>query len=216
MNFSIERAMALQKILAEKALKDTLSVKPVNLDRVRFIAGFDSAYRDDRQYAVVVVYDTVSKLIVQRVFDVVQARVPYIPGLLAFREVPGYMRAYSKLSVEPDILVVDGHGLSHPRAFGIATHLGLVIGKPSIGVAKRRLYGEVLEQDGKKLIRAHGLIVGEVLKHEDTDLYVSIGYMIRLDDAVNIIKSMLVKGKKLPTPLEEADTYSKMIKRKYY
>lgn len=214
-SFSVERAMMLQKVLSEKALLSIREGTHLDLSKIRFIAGFDSAYKDSKQYAAIVIYDTSSRNIVEKAFSIVEARVPYIPGLLAFREVPGYMRAYSKLTVKPDVILVDGHGLAHPRAFGIATHIGLVLEKPSIGVAKKKLYGEIVESCGRRLIRAHGLIVGEVLKHGSTELYVSIGYRVNLEDAVNIVKNLLTKEAKLPIPLQEADSYSKMLKRKY-
>lgn len=215
MVFNAEKAAALQKLLAEKALRETLEATPLEPGSVRYIAGFDSAYKGETQYAVMVVYDILSRTVVQRVFEAVDVKAPYIPGLLAFREVPGYVRAYKKTTVEPNILIVDGHGLAHPRAFGIATHLGLVLGKPSIGVAKSKLYGDIVEQDGRRVIRAHGLVVGEVLEHENTKLYVSIGYKIRLEDAVNTVKSLLEKGRRLPIPLDEADKYSKQVKHKH-
>lgn len=215
MSFNVERAAALQKLLAEKALRETLEATPIEPARARYVAGFDSAYKGSTQYAVVVVYDVLKRSVVQRAFEVVDVKAPYIPGLLAFREVPGYMRAYSILTIEPDILMVDGHGLAHPRAFGIATHLGLILGKPTIGVAKKKLYGDVVEHEGRKLITAHGLIVGEVLEHENTELYVSVGYKIRLEDAINIVKTLLEKGRKLPVPIDEADKYSKLVKHKH-
>ncbi|MEM1834213.1 MAG: endonuclease V [Thermosphaera sp.] len=213
--FSVERAMMLQKILSEKALLSIRESTRLDLSKIRFIAGFDSAYKDSKQYAAIVIYDTNTRDVVEKTFSIVEARVPYIPGLLAFREVPGYMRAYSKLTVKPDVILVDGHGLTHPRAFGIATHVGVVLGKPSIGVAKKKLYGEIVESYGRRLIRAHGLVVGEVLKHGSTELYVSIGYRVNLEDAVNIVKNLLTKEAKLPIPLQAADSYSKTLKRKY-
>lgn len=214
--FNTERARKLQEILSARVLSELPDFPRIDASKLTYIAAFDSAYTDSKQCAVVVLYDYTRRAVIERSYAVIEAKVPYIPGLLAFREVPGYMRALSKLSIKPQLILVDGHGLSHPRSFGIATHLGLVLGVPSIGVAKKHLYGEVFETpDKRKLIRAHGLVVGEILEHEGRKLYVSVGYKIHLEDAVNIVKSLLVKGIDLPIPLHEADKYSKIIKRRY-
>lgn len=213
--FSAEKAMKLQTLLSYRVLSELDNYSSISINKVHYIAAFDSSYTRDKQCAVVVVYDVKKDTIVEKAYSITNIYVPYIPGLLAFREIPGYMRAYSKLYIKPDIIIVDGHGLSHPRAFGIATHLGLILDKPSIGVAKSHLYGEITEEDGGKVIQAHGKVVGVVLEHERSKLYVSIGYKIRLQDAVNFVKKLLVEGKKLPIPLQEADKYSKIIKTKY-
>jgi len=214
--FSVERAKKLQEELSVRVLSEFYNTPPLDTNRLVYIAAFDSAYANSKQYAVVVLYDYARRAVIEKNYAVVDVKVPYIPGLLAFREVPGYMRAYMKIPVKPQLILVDGHGLSHPRSFGIATHLGLVLGLPSIGVAKKHLYGEIFEtSNGRKQIRAHGLVVGEVLEHEGKKLYVSIGYKIRLEDAVYVMKSLLVKGVELPIPLHEADKYSKLIKRKH-
>ncbi|MEM4487957.1 MAG: endonuclease V, partial [Desulfurococcaceae archaeon] len=188
---------------------------PLNLSDVRYVAAFDSSYRGDIQYAAVVVYDLKNASVVEKSFSLAKVSVPYIPGLLAFREVPGYVRAYSKLRVTPDVIMVDGHGLAHPRAFGIATHLGLALSKPSIGVAKNYLYGEIVEEGSRRLIKAHARVVGEVIEHRKSKLYVSIGCKIRLESAAELTRRTLAEGKRLPLPLSLADEYSKIIKREH-
>lgn len=213
--FSTEKAMLLQSRLSRLVLESVEKAPRLDKGKIRFIAAFDSSYTRSNQCAVVVIYDLARRDIIEREFAIVRVNVPYIPGLLAFREIPGYMRAYSKLHVEPDLILVDGHGLAHPRSFGIASHLGLVLDKPSIGVAKHKLYGEIIHENQVQYIVAHGRKVGIILRHMNTDLYISIGYKIRLEDALEIIKTLLIEGKKLPIPLQEADEYSKTIKNKY-
>jgi deoxyribonuclease V len=214
--FNVERAKKLQEELSIKVLSEFYNTPPLDTSRLIYIAAFDSAYANSKQYATVVLYNYAKRAVIEKNYVIVDVKVPYIPGLLAFREIPGYMRAYMKIPIKPQLILVDGHGLSHPRSFGIATHLGLVLGLPSIGVAKKHLYGEVFEtSNGRRQIRAHGLIVGEILEHEGRKLYVSIGYRIRLEDAVNIVKNLLVKGIELPIPLYEADKYSKLIKKQH-
>ncbi|MEM4718141.1 MAG: endonuclease V [Desulfurococcaceae archaeon] len=205
----------MQSRLSQLVLKSIEEAPRLYQDKIRFIAAFDSSYIRGNQCAVVVIYDLSRGNIIEKEFAIEQVNVPYMPGFLAFREIPGYMRAYSKLHVEPDLVLVDGHGLAHPRSFGIASHLGLVLDKPSIGIAKHKLYGEIIHGDQALYIYAHGRKIGVILRHMNTDLYVSIGYKIRLEDAVDIVKKLLVEGKKLPIPLQEADEYSKTIKNKY-
>lgn len=213
--FNAERAVKLQHALASAVLSELEATPPLNLSDVRYVAAFDSSYRGDIQYAAVVVYDLKNASVVEKSFSLAKVSVPYIPGLLAFREVPGYVRAYSKLRVTPDVIMVDGHGLAHPRAFGIATHLGLALSKPSIGVAKNYLYGEIVEEGSRRLIKAHGRVVGEVIEHRKSKLYVSVGCKIRLESAAELTRRTLAEGKRLPLPLSLADEYSKIIKREH-
>jgi deoxyribonuclease V len=213
--FDPQRAARLQSFLAKRLLSELNSFMELDPSTLRYIVAFDSAYTTSSQCAVVVVYSLEKKAIVDRAHAIIDIKAPYIPGLLAFREVPGYMRAYRKLRVEPDLLLVDGHGLTHPRSFGIATHLGVVLNKPSIGVAKSKLYGELVKIDNRVFIRSHGRLVGEVIRHRGQELYVSIGYKINLESAVKITTSLLDNKHRLPLPLEEADKYSKIVKTKY-
>ncbi|MEM1596348.1 MAG: endonuclease V [Desulfurococcaceae archaeon] len=215
--FSVEKAARLQVMLSRRVLNELDRFPLLDFSKIKYIAAFDSSYAGGKQCAVAVVYDCSLHTVVEKTYSAVNVKVPYIPGFLAFREIPGYMRAYSKLTIEPDLILVDGHGLAHPRAFGIATHIGLVLGKPSIGVAKHRLYGEIIKDEVSKrrIIIAHGRTIGEVIEHNNSELYVSIGYRIRLEDAVKLVKNLLVENKKLPIPLQLADEYSKIIKNKY-
>lgn len=115
---------------------------------------------------------------------------PYIPGLLSFRELPAVLEALERLNEPPDLLLCDGQGIAHPRRFGIACHLGLLVDIPSIGVAKTRLYGthgEPPDQRGAWTpLRADGEIIGAVLRTRAgvKPLYVSPGHRIGLETAV--------------------------------
>lgn len=118
---------------------------------------------------------------------------PYVPGLLSFRELPAVLMALSRLSVTPDVLLVDGQGLAHPRRFGIACHLGVLTGLPAIGVAKTRLVGEhpaVPDRRGAWVpLRHRGDVVGAVLRTRVgvKPLYVSIGHRLGLARAVELV-----------------------------
>jgi deoxyribonuclease V len=205
--FDYRRAIRAQRLLARRVLeslgKNDYTGEP------HYIAGVDAAYSHGRIYAAAVIVEYPSGRLIEKQLVVSKPPIPYVPGLLSFREAPAYLRALLKLRVKPDIIMVDGHGLSHPRAMGIATHLGLVTGKPTIGVAKKKLYGEIIVVDGREYIRAHGHIVGEIIRHRNHKLYVSIGYRISLEKAVEITRRMLRPQYNLPLPTHYADQYSK-------
>ncbi len=139
---------------------------------------------------------------------------PYVPGLLAFREVPVLARAFEKLERAPDLLLVDGHGLSHPRRFGIACHLGLLLDVPTIGVAKSRLVGQhgepPPEAGGRAELRDGPDLIGSVLRTRDgvSPVYVSVGHRIGLQQAAEWVLRVC-RGYRLPEPIRLADQLSK-------
>lgn len=210
----IRRAIALQKKLAEKVLNEVSNFKPIDMERIEIVAGVDAGYRSGEIYGVAVLIDYMSRGLLA--YSVVHRKppIPYIPGLLAFREAPSYISALMKLSKEPDIIFVDGHGLTHPRALGIATHLGLVLDKPTIGIAKKKLYGEIRVENGMRYLYVHGIKAGVVILHKGHELYVSIGYKIDLESALEITRSLLDPKYKLPIPTAIADQITKRITRK--
>lgn len=119
---------------------------------------------------------------------------PYIPGLLAFREGPAVMAAWDKLATKPDLMMFDGQGIAHPRGIGIASHIGILLEKPSIGVAKSRLYGrhEPVGQrrgDREVLHDNRGNVIGSVLrsKEKTNPLYISPGHLIDVEHAVEFV-----------------------------
>lgn len=135
---------------------------------------------------------------------------PYISGLLSFREIPPLMECIEKLSVYPDVYMVDGQGIAHPRKFGIASHLGVLIGSPTIGCAKSRLYGkyeEPLEVGESKLILdpKTGEELGNAFKSKARakPLIVSPGHLITIKESLEITRNVL-SGYRLPEPTRQA------------
>ena len=135
---------------------------------------------------------------------------PYIPGLLGFREVPLLVELYQKLTLKPDLLFVDGHGICHPRKLGIASHLGIVLDIPTIGVAKSILVGEIEKPLGDDIGSLSPLIwKGETIgmavrtKRRCSPLIISAGHKVTLDYAVELVLSCL-KGYKLPEPTRQS------------
>lgn len=133
-----------------------------------------------------------------------------MPGLFAFREMPALLAALERLSVRPDLLVCDGHGLAHPRRFGLACHLGLVTGLPAIGVGKTPLVG-VWDEPGPERgawtpLRDGGEVVGRVLRTRDgvKPVFVSVGHRMSLDNAVDRVLALTPRYR-LPETTRTAD-----------
>ncbi|MGW6688197.1 endonuclease V [Streptomyces sp. NPDC054961] len=156
------------------------------------IAGVDVAYDDERDLvaAAAVVLDAATLQVVEEATSVGRVSFPYVPGLLAFRELPTVLAALEALSVTPGLVVCDGYGLAHPRRFGLACHLGVVTGLPAIGVAKNPFtftYEEpgARRGDAAPLRAADGEVVGRALRTQDgiKPVYVSVGHRVSLDNA---------------------------------
>jgi deoxyribonuclease V len=212
-------AIALQRRLAARI---DCSGEPTD---VRLVAAADVAYVDRprgrwgaaragiaRAAAAVMSYPAL-ELVEQRVIEC-PVSFPYVPGLLSFREIPALSLALEELSTRPDVLLVDGQGYAHPRRFGIACHLGLLAGLPTIGVAKSRLCGEhgplPTEAGARVPLTDAGEVIGLVLRTR-TDvapLYVSSGHLISLESAAHWTLR-LCRGHRLPEPARLADRLSK-------
>ena len=176
MAFDVEKAKKLQKELSRRVL-----CGGIDLGRVRYLAGLDVSYVGDLGVGVAVLLTYPQLDPVEYVVVKGRVKVPYIPGLLAFREAPLLIKALELLSVRPDLVVVDGHGVTHPRRFGIASHVGLVTDTASVGAAKSLLYGKVVDSGSEKLIVADGLVGGLVVRRGRREVYLSIGYRVNLD-----------------------------------
>ncbi|MFC1846026.1 deoxyribonuclease V [Chloroflexota bacterium] len=130
---------------------------------------------------------------------------PYIPGLLSFREVPLIIEAYQKISVKPDILIADGQGIAHPRRFGLASHIGVLLNIPSIGCAKSRLCGQhepvAVEAGSYSKLIDNEETIGAVVRTKNNvkPVYVSIGHRIDLTSAIHWVMECC-RGYRLPEP----------------
>ena len=147
-----------------------------------------------------------------------KAKFPYIPGLLSFREAPILLRAFRKLKNNPDVILFDGQGIAHPRSFGLASHMGLILDKPSIGCAKSRLvgeYGSVENTAGaySKLIYGNK-IVGVVLrtKNNTKPIFVSPGHKTNLTFAIRIALKTCC-GYRIPEPTRQAHLLVNKLRR---
>jgi len=177
------------------------------------IAGVDASYKGDTAYAACVVMNRDLE-IVDSASTTIEARFPYVPGYLSFREAPGLLSAVSKVSGF-DVLMVNGHGIAHPRRCGLASWMGLEVDRPTIGVARRPLVGEVGKIRGVLTpLIFDGLTVGaEVKRSEGAPIYVSVGHRIDLESAVRITRETWRRGR-LPEPLRSAHQEALSAKRR--
>ncbi|MGW4244327.1 endonuclease V [Nocardia sp. NPDC004722] len=188
---SPEAAAALQDLLRAQVIAD--NPRPPDF---RTVAGLDSAYDDDGNVvAAVVVLDATTLETVEVATAQGTTDFPYVPGLLAFRELPTTLTALENLTVTPDLLVCDSQGLAHPRRFGFACHIGLLAGIPTLGVAKN-VWGDydepAPERGSSTTITIDGDPVGRALRTR-TDVkpvFVSIGHLIDLETACTQVLSL--------------------------
>ncbi|MDH5374606.1 MAG: endonuclease V [Candidatus Bathyarchaeota archaeon] len=212
-NFSIEKAHETQLRLSKQiVLKDVLPKK------IHLVAGVDAAYMRDLSVGAVVVLDYTSLEFVESQTAFCKTRFPYVPTLLSFREMPPTVLSIKKLRLQPDIFLVDAHGFAHPYRCGFASHLGLVIGKPTIGVAKSRLFGKVEETRGKRdaaLLKHNNEVIGAVVTttHGCKPVYVSVGHMVSLETAVKIVRHC-THHNRIPEPILKAHELATAEKRK--
>jgi deoxyribonuclease V len=177
----------------QKRLRSQVRIQPLDVP-VRLVAGCDISFNkfSDEVYAGIVVLKLPDLEVVARATAVTRARFPYIPGLLSFRETPALLDAWDQLSARPDVLMLDGQGLAHPRRFGIACHLGLLTDTPSLGCAKTVLVGKYEEPDARagsySLMLHKGETVGAAVRTRDrvAPVYISVGHLIDLKGAIEV------------------------------
>ncbi|GAA4009411.1 endonuclease V [Hymenobacter fastidiosus] len=185
-----------------------------------FIAGCDSSFPTPETILSVFVLLRFPLLeVVKKIYHVGPVEVPYIPGLLSFREAPNVLKAYEKLQQQPDIIMVDGHGIAHPRRMGIAAHLGVLLDRPTFNVAKQKLTGVYQEPAITRgsispLTDKSGELPGEVIRSKDKvrPLFVSPGH--RCDQATATRLTLACRrGYKLPEPTRLADHWAGEFKQ---
>ena len=196
--FSVSRAHQAQILLSRKVIRQTrLPEKDIKL-----IAGVDVSYKGDTAIGIVAILDYASMALLETQTAICAVKFPYIPTLLSFREIPPVIAAIRNLKLRPDIFLVDAHGLAHPYRFGFASHLGVALGKPTIGVAKSRLIGAPTKiGNGVFLVHDNEIIGAVITTREDVKpVYVSIGHQVSLESAVAIVKHC-VRDRRVPEPL---------------
>jgi deoxyribonuclease V len=183
-------------------------------------AGLDVAYEtgSDRAAAAVVVLEVATLARIDAAIAVRRAVVPYAPGMLAFREAPLLIEAYEQLADVPDVLVCDGHGIAHPRRIGLASHLGVLLDRPSIGVAKTPFlgaHGPLGDRRGATAdIVDGGEVIGRALRTQDgvRPVYVSVGHRVGLDTACDLVLALAPRHRQ-PETTRQADSASRAALR---
>jgi len=200
-NLSYAQAIELQRKLASNLKFTTIKTKP------KLIAGLDCSFTKDNKkiIAAVIVLKMPTFEFVETQSAVRKLTFPYIPGLLSFREAPACIAAVEKLKITPDIFLIDGQGIAHPRRLGLAAHLGLFFNKPTIGCAKSRLTGTFkqpsLEKGTYSLLKDKTETIGAVVRTRMNvkPLFISAGNKCTLADAIKITLACTTKYR-LPEP----------------
>jgi deoxyribonuclease V len=201
-----EEALAVQDDLRSRVILESGPAAPAT------VAGLDVAYSedDDRLAAAVVVLNTSDLSIADAAVIRGRPAFPYVPGLFAFREVPALMDALERLTVRPEVLICDGHGLAHPRRFGLAAHLGVLTDLPAFGVGKTRLVGDWepvgVPRGARSALVDAGETVGAVLRTQSgvKPVFVSTGHRIDLDRACELTLRLAPRYR-LPETTRAAD-----------
>ena len=188
-NVTHEEAVKIQKCLRDKVILKRID------KRINYIAGLDVSYAKGANavWAGVVVLDFPSLVKIEEEWIQKKVSFPYIPGLLSFREIPALLEVLRKIEVEPDLIFCDGQGIAHPRGLGIASHLGVLLHKPTIGCAKSRLVGEFdpVGQDRGDYVylRYQNRVIGAVVRTRSRvkPIFISPGYGVMLQDCIRFV-----------------------------
>ncbi len=211
---SLEKAIEIQNEIRKRIV-----LKPLDFGKINIVAGVDLSYIGNVGLCVIVVINKSFELL-EVVYDKQEVTFPYVPGFLAFREGSVFLKTYQNLKTEPDVIIFDGQGIAHPRGVGIASHIGVIIEKPTIGVAKKLLYGhyefsksenicELLDDDNNKI----GYVVKNSLKY--SPIFISPGYLCDPDSALAVVQRFTTKYK-LPEPTKLAHKYSQKLKKEFF
>jgi deoxyribonuclease V len=202
-------------------LQRSVRFRPLSLKKVRLVAGADVAICESRRLLVsaVVVYEFPSLELVETRTAVTDLTFPYIPGLLSFREIPSLAACLKKVLLDVDVVICDGHGIAHPRGLGLASHLGVLLRRPTIGCAKSLLVGEY-KQPGPKRgsyspLSYRGKRVGSVLRTRDgiKPVFVSPGHLTDQHGCRRLVLACAARYR-LPEPTRHADRLAGEEKRR--
>ncbi len=212
-NLSQEEARALQNELTKRVIREDRLEEPV-----QFVAGVDMAINENnnKARAAVVLLSYPEMEVVERHIYEEPIRMPYVPGLLSFREAPCVLGAFQQLRQRPQLVMVDGAGIAHPRRIGIASHLGLWLDLPTIGCAKSILTGsyntaKLGEEAGSwEPLITKGETIGAAVRTRTrvNPMIISLGHLISLETSIEYVLKC-ARGYRLPEPTRQADKLSK-------
>lgn len=195
----------LQKEIAKKVIDyDCIN------NEINNICGIDVAYRNNIAFCSALIVNKRTLEIIESINHKSIVNYPYIPGLLILRESESITSILKLIKNSYDVLLIDAHGVLHPRKCGLACYIGVIVDKPTIGVAKNLLCGHIIKDN---YIEYKGEILGyRIKKTNKKDIFVSIGHKIGLATATNIVMDLIKDNERLPEPLRLADINSKKYK----
>ncbi|MCX8161087.1 MAG: endonuclease V [Candidatus Saccharicenans sp.] len=209
---NVDRARQVQIYLLKKLKLVPLPKPP------RLLAAVDAAFTDELVLAAVCLFTFPGLELLEEQTGIEPVRFPYIPGFLSFREGPAIYQTMLKLSRKPDLLLIDGQGIAHPRRLGIATFLGIILKTPSVGCAKSHLVGDFrmpARTAGSYSELTHrGELVGYVVRSRTavSPIFVSPGHLVNHQDSLNLVRQCL-RGFRVPEPLRRAHQLTQKLKR---
>ena len=182
-----------------------------NFEKITTVAGADQSYADNKVISAIAVCDYKSLEIIEEKYAIVDAKIPYKSGFLFYRDGPAVIESFNKLENKPDVLIVKGNGILHPRRIGMASQVGILLDTATIGVAKRLMLGKVMERTiyVEKEARGYELITKEHAK----PIYLSPGHKISLKSSLEVTKECIKYPHKLPEPLHLAHRYANKIRK---
>ena len=200
-----------EAVVLQEKLRSQVEICKLPLERIQYLASADVSFDRKSPYlfSAVLLFSFPELKLVEVKQAKTRALFPYIPGLLSFREAPALLPLFQQLKQKPDLILVDGQGIAHPREFGIACHLGLLLGISTIGCAKTKLVGDFAEipkiKGNWSPLLYKGREIGRVLctRSNVNPIFVSVGHRINLDSAVQVV-NRTVSRYRIPDPIREA------------
>ncbi|MBS3131699.1 endonuclease V [Candidatus Woesearchaeota archaeon] len=203
--------MDIEKLKQEQLRLAKKVITSDSFGKIETIAGVDQSFEGDKVISAIVVCSYKDMKPIEKQHAEAESKTPYISGFLSYRESPAIVEAFNKLENKPDILIVDGNGILHPRRMGMASHVGILLDIPTIGVAKSLIGGHLSEGVVymEKEARAYEFFSREYAK----PLYISPGHKISLKTSLEIIKKCIVLPHKLPEPLHLAHRLADTLRK---
>ena len=204
--------MEISKISDAVSIQEEFAKRVIRQDQlprqIKNVCGIDVAYRGNIAFCSAVIVDYESLQIVESADNTIAVKNPYVPGFFMLRESEPIFSTIRLLKNQIDLLILDSHGISHPRRCGLACYIGVSLDMPTIGIAKNLLCGS--ERGGMIVLDEE--TVGQALSFEGKKIYVSIGNKISLPTATELTKHLIKQKNSYPEPLRIADQYSKQLK----
>jgi deoxyribonuclease V len=193
--------------LQNEFAKKVITHDYLNNNNIRNVCGIDVSYKDINAFCSAVMVNKNTLEIIEIVNEKSIVKFSYISGLFMLREAKPLLKTLRLLKNTFDLVLIDGHGILHPRKCGLASYIGIMIDKPTIGVAKSLLCGSILKNN---YVEYNKTILGyRISKNDKKNIYVSVGHKISLETAIDIIKKLTKKSEFIPEPLRIADINSK-------